>query len=343
MKAVTKPNAFTPVRAPRTPYYYALWCLQLLAAPILFPMRVILVLLIFAYSALACRLLGWHLSFDNPINPARRFLLNLTVIHQARAFLWAIGYRLVEKDLQNKPDLDTDLLLLYNHTTSIDGVVLTALGFTMHVSKSEVRRMPIFGKTQEVTQGIFVERSNEKERQKVKQEIQRRMDSRTIRAGLPREWPLLAMAPEGTTTNGTVLLPFHQGAFLPGVPVNFAVITYDRRLVDISDSWQGMAWAVVKTMFCFSVRATIRYLPQYTPSAEEALNPNLYAQNVRAYVAHHTGLPLCELHFQDKKYMKGSIDDISKCSEAFLKDFGEGFRLKDGWYTPLASHHISRR
>ncbi|TNJ29314.1 Lysophosphatidylcholine acyltransferase [Giardia muris] len=343
MKQVTKPNAFTPVRAPRTLYYYAIWFLQVLLAPILFPLRVILVLLIFTYSAIACRLFGWRIAFDSPINPMRRFLLNLTVIHQARAFLWAIGYRLVEKDLQNKPDRDTDLLLLYNHTTSVDGVVLTALGFTMHVSKSEVKRMPIFGKTQEIAQGIFVERSDEKERQRVKMEIQRRLDSRTIRAGLPREWPLLVMAPEGTTTNGTVLLPFHQGAFIPGVPINFAIITYDRRLVDISDSWQGMTWAVIKTMFCFSIRVTIRYLPQYTPNAEEVQDPKLYAQNVREYVAHHAGLPLCELHFQDKKYMKGNLDDITKCSKAFLDDFGEGFRLKDGWYTPLPSKIHNRR
>lgn len=316
-------HAFVPVRPPRTPRYYLLWGLQLIISPILFPFRLLAVLLSFAISSVSLRILTFKLDLTKPINPFRRTLIRLQTMLFTRLFVWALGCRVVEKDVQNKPDLEADHVVIYNHTDSLDGAILAMLGFTSHINKASILKMPIFGLVEISNQGLFVDRNDSSSKQKAQKAIQERALLASGPLGLPREWPIIAGAPEGTTTNGTVLITFKRGLFTPGKPVHACHITYDRRLLDVSDAHQDMVLAILKMMLCFRTACTVRYLPKYVPTIEESNDPDLYAANVRYYFHVQSGLPLLDMTGADKQYYRMQLNDVSKCSDIVKEQYTE--------------------
>lgn len=179
-------HAFVPVRPPRTPRYYLLWGLQLIVSPILFPFRLLAVLLSFAISSVSLRILTFKLDLTKPINPFRRTLIRLQTMLFTRLFVWALGCRVVEKDVQNKPDLETDHVVIYNHTNSLDGAILAMLGFTSHINKASILKMPIFGLVEISNQGLFVDRNDSSSKQKAQKAIQERALLASGPLGLPR-------------------------------------------------------------------------------------------------------------------------------------------------------------
>lgn len=92
--------------------------------------------------------------------------------------------------------------------------------------------------------------------------------------------PLLVF-PEGTTTNGRFLLPFRKGAFLAGAPVRPCILSYKRTRVN--PSWETIsAPRHIFYMLAQPTHAvTVYELPVWTPNAEEAADPALYASRVR--------------------------------------------------------------
>jgi len=117
-------------------------------------------------------------------------------------------------------DLHAGALLAANHVSWIDIFVINAAGPTGFVSKAEVRGWPLIGWLAEKTDTLFIERGR---RQHV-QHIAHAMAQR-LAAGQS-----VAFFPEGTTTDGSQLLPFHAGLFQPaiaaGVPVQPLTIRY---------------------------------------------------------------------------------------------------------------------
>jgi len=131
-----------------------------------------------------------------------------------------------------------------NHVSYIDPVVLLAKAPGIPIAKSEVSSWPIIGAGAKALGVLFVQRDDIYQRAS----ILRRAVS-TLKAGVP-----VLNFPEGTTTTGERLLPFHRGIFgaakLAGVPVVPTSLTFaDREM-----SWTG----------------TQTFLPHYMKTAARA-------------------------------------------------------------------------
>jgi lysophosphatidylcholine acyltransferase/lyso-PAF acetyltransferase len=94
---------------------------------------------------------------------------------------------------------------------------------------------------------------------------------------------------------------FHRGAFVPGAPVKPVLLRYPYR--SFSPSWESITAPAHLFRFLtqFVNYCTVTLYPVYTPTPEEAADPTLYADNVRAYMSKMSGLPTSESTLEDKK------------------------------------------
>ena len=111
-------------------------------------------------------------------------------------------------------------LLVGNHISFIDIFVINALLPCAFVAKSEVGQWPLIGWLSRQTDTVFIERGSRKAAHRTHQKMRQAFD-----AGLR-----LAIFPEGTTTAGDTLLPFHgalfQSAIDAAVPVHAIALSY---------------------------------------------------------------------------------------------------------------------
>jgi 1-acyl-sn-glycerol-3-phosphate acyltransferase len=111
-------------------------------------------------------------------------------------------------------------LLVGNHISFIDIFVINALLPCAFVAKSEVGQWPLIGWLSRQTDTVFIERGSRKAAHHTHQQMRHAFD-----AGLR-----LAIFPEGTTTAGDTLLPFHgalfQSAIDAAVPVHAVALSY---------------------------------------------------------------------------------------------------------------------
>lgn len=111
-------------------------------------------------------------------------------------------------------------LLVANHVSWLDIFVINALVPTAFVCKAEVRRWPVVGWLCAHTETVFLPRGS---RRAARQ-------TATLVAERLAQGRSLAVFPEGTTSDGTALLPFHaallQGALDAGMPLQPLALTY---------------------------------------------------------------------------------------------------------------------
>jgi 1-acyl-sn-glycerol-3-phosphate acyltransferase len=111
-------------------------------------------------------------------------------------------------------------LLVANHVSWIDIFVINALAPAAFVAKEEVRRWPVIGWLAARHDTVFLRRGSRGHARIINQEI----------ADILAQGKLVAVFPEGTTTDGTALLHFHaaliQPALVAGRPVVPMAISY---------------------------------------------------------------------------------------------------------------------
>lgn len=103
---------------------------------------------------------------------------------------------------------DRPTLIVLNHVSWLDIFVVNAVLPATFVAKSEIRRWPLVGPLVAGTGTIFVERGSRHGVRHTNREILRRLTQ-----GEP-----VAFFPEGTTTDGITLLPFHASLFAVALP-----------------------------------------------------------------------------------------------------------------------------
>ena len=111
-------------------------------------------------------------------------------------------------------------LIVANHISWIDIYAINAVAPSVFVAKSEIAAWPVVGWLAKKSDTIFIERGSHRHAQHVAHDMAQR-----LKAG-----ETLALFPEGTTTEGDCLLPFHAALFQPaiaaGVPVQPVLIGY---------------------------------------------------------------------------------------------------------------------
>ena len=111
----------------------------------------------------------------------------------------------VDARLTGEPALDGNVLVVANHVSWLDIFVLNAVTPVRFVAKAELARWPVAGRMIRGVGTLFVER-------------ERRRDAHRVNgraADAMARGDIVAVFPEGTTTDGTELLPFKSSLLQP--------------------------------------------------------------------------------------------------------------------------------
>ncbi|HVE06522.1 MAG TPA: lysophospholipid acyltransferase family protein [Paraburkholderia sp.] len=120
-------------------------------------------------------------------------------------FLQLAGMRLVVHN--DAARLDTGVLVISNHISWIDIYVINAWRPTRFVSKAEVRQWPVVGWLAHQLGTVFIQREKRSEAKRIMHELAQRLESGQT----------MCVFPEGTTSDGLALLPFHANMFQAAV------------------------------------------------------------------------------------------------------------------------------
>ncbi len=138
-------------------------------------------------------------------------------------------------------------LLVANHTSWLDILAINAAHPARFVSKADVRAWPVMGWLVACGGTLFIQRERKRDALRVVHQIAESLTDGAV----------VAMFPEGTTSNGHTLLPFHanllQAAISTGAPVQPIALAYrdaehdpSRVVAWIGDmTLVGSMWSVV--------------------------------------------------------------------------------------------------
>jgi 1-acyl-sn-glycerol-3-phosphate acyltransferase len=113
-------------------------------------------------------------------------------------------------------------LVVCNHISWLDIYVINALAPAAFVAKDDVRHWPLIGWLCANTDTIFLERGSRAAAQRTRESMVER-----LRAGIH-----VAVFPEGTTSGGERLLPFHAALFQSAIDAGVPVVPLALRYAD---------------------------------------------------------------------------------------------------------------
>lgn len=144
---------------------------------------------------------------------------DLRVQAWATEMLARLGVRLV---VHGTAPVTGPVLLVSNHISWLDIVVLHAARHCRFVSKSDVRNWPLIGRLATGAGTLYVERRSRRDAMRVVHAMAQAL----------RDGEILAIFPEGTTGDGDVLLPFHANLLQAAISTNVPIQPVALRFVD---------------------------------------------------------------------------------------------------------------
>lgn len=149
-----------------------------------------------------------------------------------RAWAIALLVRLAIKLIViGKPPTQGPLMLVSNHISWLDIVVMQAACSCRFVSKADVRRWPLIGTLANGVGTLFIERESRRDTLRVVHQMAER-----LRAG-----DVLAVFPEGTSSDGVNVLPFHANLFQAAIAANAPVLPVALRFLDAASAQHSLA------------------------------------------------------------------------------------------------------
>lgn len=252
---------------------------------LLFPLAVIRILaclLLCLSAALWCRLLlvGFPPPAPDCSDPEmswlRRKAINVTVRAHCRVFLFVMGFYWIP--ITGSPD-PTCKLMLANHTTMVDVVVLLYACAPSFLSKASVLQAPLIGSVCRAMQVLGVDRFNPKDKLKTKTKMANYL------AHTSAHHPALLVFPEGTTSRYDTVMRFKPGAFDFGLPIQPVLLHWRFKHYDPSSTATTNAGAWLLSMMTqFVHHVEVEYLPVLVPQPEEQANALFFAHNAQKIV-----------------------------------------------------------
>lgn len=164
-------------------------------------------------------------------------------------------------DVQGPAPAPGPLLLVANHLSWLDILVMNAAHPSRFVSKSDAQSWPLLGSLITGAGTLYIERDNRRDALRVVHRMADRL----------REGDAVAVFPEGTTGDGAQLMPFHanllQAAISAQAPVQPVALRYlqrDSGAVHPGPVYVGedtLLASVWRTLQSDTVRAVVRYGP----------------------------------------------------------------------------------
>jgi 1-acyl-sn-glycerol-3-phosphate acyltransferase len=179
------------------------------------------------------------------------------------------------------------VLFVANHISWLDILAINAVRPVRFVSKSDVRHWPFLGYLVASGGTLFIERERKRDALRVVHQV-----ADALKAG-----ETVAVFPEGTTTDGHALLPFHANLLQAAIATESPVQPIALRF---SDSGHAVSLAVTfigETTLMESfwwvlcadgLQASVHMLP---PQATQHLERRVLAALVRSQIADALGLP----------------------------------------------------
>jgi len=203
---------------------------------------------------------------------------NACVQQWAERMLNLMGIQLV---VQGEPPAYGPALLVCNHISWLDILAIHAARHVRFVSKAGVHRWPVIGALATGAGTLYIERENRRDALRVVHHMTQAL----------RDGDLVAVFPEGTTSDGRGVLPFHanllQAAIVSGAPVLPAALGFfdaasgapsqAARYID-DDNLVGSLWRTLKAP---PLRAIVRF---GEPQSPEGRDRRAWAQSLHAEV-----------------------------------------------------------
>jgi 1-acyl-sn-glycerol-3-phosphate acyltransferase len=133
------------------------------------------------------------------------------VLAWSRRALAVMGVELV---VQGEPPGRGPLLLVSNHISWLDILVLNAARPSRFVSKADVQGWPVLGRLVVAAGTLFIEREKRRDALRVVHHLAERLRARDV----------LTVFPEGTTGDGHGLLPFHANLLEAAIATDAPVL-----------------------------------------------------------------------------------------------------------------------
>lgn len=216
------------------------------------------------FELLLCIVRYWLLALGSPVTLERRARWLQISARRVLACI-DVGYT-----MEGQPP--THGLVVSNHLSYLDILVLSAEMPCFFVAKAEVGRWPFFGRAARSGGTIFLDRASMASAQAVARQMSERLK-------LPIPVPVL-LFPEGTSTDGSHVLRFHSRLIEPatalGVPITAAAVRYvvhdgtpERELCWYGDAtFTGHLW---KVLGVGGFEAAVRFgAPRIYPDRREA-------------------------------------------------------------------------
>ncbi len=203
----------------------------------------------------------------------------------ARVQVWALEMlaRLsIKLVVKGQPPVSGPMLLAANHISWVDICVTHAARHCRFVSKDEVRRWPVVSTLANAAGTLYITRESRRDAMRVVHQM----------AQCLRDGDVLAIFPEGTTGDGTSLLPFHanllQAAISADAPVQPVALQFmDASTGQISFApcyvgddtlWQSL-W---RTLCADNVQAVVQF---GTPERAQGRDRRAWAADLRETIA----------------------------------------------------------
>lgn len=191
--------------------------------------------------------------------------------------------RLLSVRVERHGSLPHDGLVVSNHLSYVDIILLASLGKFIFISKSEVADWPVFGFCAKLAGTVFIDRTRRGQVAPVAEEIRE-----ILRSGIP-----VVLFPEGTSTGGDRVLPFKPALFEPAasmsVPVTPCAISYSMQDGSVADEicyWGDDVFAphLVNFLGKLGVGARVQFgNPHPASSNRKELARTLHAEVLELY------------------------------------------------------------
>jgi 1-acyl-sn-glycerol-3-phosphate acyltransferase len=170
-------------------------------------------------------------------------------------------------------------LLVCNHLSYLDVLVLAALTPSLYVAKSEVKHWPVFGRFARLAGTIFVNRGKPSRAAEAADEI----------AVALRDGALVVLFPEGTSSGGETVLPFKSSLLEPATRQAHALaaglIAYELTDGDVSEEvcyWKDMT--LVRHLINLLSKRAIRASVGFTELRQGSTNRKELARQLHSEV-----------------------------------------------------------
>lgn len=171
-------------------------------------------------------------------------------------------------------------LLVCNHLSYLDIIVLGAIAPAKFVSKSEVRGWPVFGWFAHLAGTVFVRREQRSDARRSTSEIQDALDAGS----------LVVLFPEGTSSDGATVLPFKSVSLSvatnPEIPLTAGFICYAMEDGSVADEvcyWRDMT--LVPHLLNLLGKRSISARVSFAPVVERSSDRKQLARELQARVS----------------------------------------------------------